>query len=417
MFRNKNKKPLPSDNRLTLDAKHTNMIKYFKDLQKSIAEKKKELKEMKAKYAELAKQSNKNLDNTQIQQKFGLAKDIKLLAEEIRQIEERDEETDYYVNTGNLLFSYYDKIDTNTISKIDDIVSDGNNGKVSSQNNNNYDKTAGNSTNSSGKSMNVLDFFNGKINAEADTANSDRADILENYMRLTDPNYIPAPKMDTSYDKCSRCNVELKIVINEGFMVCESCGKMHEIIIESDRPSYKDAPPEISYFAYKRSNHFNEILSQLMGAEQTQIPDDVLDKIMLEIKKERITNMAEVNHAKVRRYLKKLGYNKYYEHIPYIISRLNGVAPVSISPEIIEKLRAMFKAIQGPFVEARNKLAKDRKNFLSYSYILNKFCQLLSLDDLASRFVLLKNKSKLTICDNIWREICLHNRWQFIPSL
>ena len=82
----------------------------------------------------------------------------------------------------------------------------------------------------------------------------------------------------------------------------------------------------------------------------------------MEIKKERITNMASLNNKKIREYLKKLKLNKYYEHVPHIINRLNGLPPPIIKREIEEKLRIMFKEIQGPFMEV---CPKNRKNFLS----------------------------------------------------
>ena len=51
---------------------------------------------------------------------------------------------------------------------------------------------------------------------------------------------------------------------------------------------------------------------------------------------------------------------------------------VSLIEETEEKLRVMFKEIQGPFAKV---CPKGRKNFLSYSYVLHKFAELLELDD------------------------------------
>ena len=47
------------------------------------------------------------------------------------------------------------------------------------------------------------------------------------------------------------------------------------------------------------------------------------DKILLELKKERITNMVDITKNKIKEILKKLKFNKYYEHIPHIINKLN----------------------------------------------------------------------------------------------
>ena len=70
-------------------------------------------------------------------------------------------------------------------------------------------------------------------------------------------------------------------------MIFESL-KMHNeettIIIDSDKPSYKDPPREVSYFAYKRINHFNEWLAQFQAKETTQIPEEVLTDIINQIK-------------------------------------------------------------------------------------------------------------------------------------
>lgn len=112
--------------------------------------------------------------------------------------------------------------------------------------------------------------------------------------------------------------------------------------------------------------------------------------------------------------LKKLGYNKYYEHKAHIISKLSGIPPPTISRDTENKLRKMFKQIQIPF---ENNRPKNRTNFLSYSYVLHKFCQLLELDDFIKCFPLLKSRDKLRQQDDIWKRICKDLTWEFIPSI
>ena len=124
--------------------------------------------------------------------------------------------------------------------------------------------------------------------------------------------------------------------------------------------------------------------------------------------------MADLIPIKVRDILKKLKYNKYYEHIPHIINKLNGIPPPVMSRDNEEKLRRMFKEIQIPF---HKHCPKDRKNFLSYSYVLHKFVQLLSLDEFLMCFPLLKSREKLHQQDQIWKKICKELKWEFVPSL
>ena len=66
--------------------------------------------------------------------------------------------------------------------------------------------------------------------------------------------------------------------------VCPKCGTLEKLLVDSDKPSYKEPPREISYFAYKRINHFNEWLAQFQAKETTEIPQELYDQILIEIK-------------------------------------------------------------------------------------------------------------------------------------
>ena len=79
-----------------------------------------------------------------------------------------------------------------------------------------------------------------------------------------------------------------------------------------------------------------------------------------------------------------------------------------------EELRRMFKEIQVPFHKF---CPENRKNFLSYSYVLHKFVQLLELDELAYLFPMLKSREKLKEQDNLWEKICNYLNWEYIPSI
>ena len=95
-------------------------------------------------------------------------------------------------------------------------------------------------------------------------------------------------------------------------------------------------------------------------------------------------------------------------------SKLNGINPPIMSSEIEEEIRRMFKEIQIPFYKF---CPKDRKNFLSYSYVLHKFVQLLCLDEFLSCFPLLKSREKLHQQDVIWMKICKSLGWEYISTI
>jgi hypothetical protein len=218
----------------------------------------------------------------------------------------------------------------------------------------------------------------------------------------------------TETEHCSRCNIAREEVAAEGILVCPLCGSEEYMMVVSDYPSFRDPPKERNNYAYKKINHLNEILNQFQAKESTIIPDEVMNEVVCEIKKRRIQNIAELCEKDIREILKKLNRSKYYEHAAHIVSRLNGNPPPTITPEIEEKIRAMFQDIQAPFLLY---CPNDRTNFLSYSYILYKFFELLELDEYKIYFPLLKSRDRLISHDQIWKKICDYLKWEFITSI
>ena len=215
-------------------------------------------------------------------------------------------------------------------------------------------------------------------------------------------------------EHCSSCNTAREEITSEGTLVCPKCGSEEYALVVSDFPSFRDPPKERNNYAYKKINHLNEILNQFQAKESTIIPEEVMNEVILEIRKRRIANIADLTEEDIRQILKKLNRSKYYEHRAHILSRLNGNPPPTITPEIEEKIRAMFQDIQAPFLLY---CPDDRTNFLSYSYILYKFFELLELDEYKVYFPLLKSRDRLIAHDNIWRQICAYLQWEFIQSV
>ena len=103
-------------------------------------------------------------------------------------------------------------------------------------------------------------------------------------------------------------------------LVCESCGLIIAKLI-SEELTYREeqeTSEKIINYSYKRENHFNEWLSQFQAQETTSIPEDVIEQLRNELKKIKVKVVEEITHARVRSLLKKLKFNKYYEHVPYI---------------------------------------------------------------------------------------------------
>jgi predicted nucleic acid-binding Zn-ribbon protein len=265
-----------------------------------------------------------------------------------------------------------------------------------------------------GNAVEPLEIAVGKGKKEEEKGLS-RDVLLEKYLLKINPEYVKKSNdLDDMSGECTECGTDMMFSQNEAMLYCPECGMTEFILVDSDRPSYKDPPRESSYYAYKRINHFNELLAQFQAKGSTEIPQDIFDQILTELKKQRITDMKNLKYRQMREVLRKLKLNRQYDHIPYIISRLNGsIAPV-MDRETEEKLRHMFKEIQPSF---QKHCPKNRRNFLSYSYVLYKFCELLELDEFLASFPLLKNRDKLYQQSKVWEQICKEMDWEFIRSI
>ena len=125
---------------------------------------------------------------------------------------------------------------------------------------------------------------------------------------------------------------------------------------------------------------------------------------------------ADITTTDVRRALKALRMTKLYENSPSIHARITGVQPPRFSSEEERLLKTMFFRIQTPFEKARVQVCPQRKNFLSYSFCLYKFAELLGLP-YTQLFRLLKGREKLIAQDRIWEKICDSIGWVYYPTI
>jgi predicted nucleic acid-binding Zn-ribbon protein len=247
-----------------------------------------------------------------------------------------------------------------------------------------------------------------------------RDKMLERYLAKVDPTQIksgimPGSGIEPGWGSCPTCSIELTFYQNEALLGCPQCGYEEFVLVDSEKPSYKDPPREITYFAYKKINHFNEWLAQFQAKENTDIPQEVVESLMRELRKERISDPKKVKKEKIREILQKLKFSKMYDHVQQIKNRIqHQMTNLTLSKEQEEKLQYLFKEIQPAFIKY---CPANRSNFLSYPYVLYKLCQLLEMDEFLPCFQLLKSREKLYQQDQVWENICKEMQWQFIKSI
>jgi len=390
-FKMKSSKRANPEARTTLDAIHGQKIQSLLDEKSKVTDYKSELEKLRKKLTETASDM----------ESWRLERQIENLEKKVKSIETDTDISDYFLRSGDILFNYYDMQD-----------------KI-------HQGTAPVGNITKAKPGSILAILEEVATEEGSVSNSlvipqsapkkGRNELLNQYLLNEDPTMAKTDtfESDDLWTECIACGDEMIMCMNEANLTCPSCGYQELILIDSDKPSYKDPPREVSYYAYKKINHFNEWLAQFQAKESTEIPQDIYDAILLQLKKERITDMSTLKPAKMREILRGMNRSKYYEHIPHIINRLNGQNAPFMSRENEEKLRHMFREIQPAF---KKYCPKGRKNFLSYSYVLYKFCELLEMDEFLHCFARLKNRDKLYVQDKTWELICEEMAWQYIRT-
>jgi len=250
-------------------------------------------------------------------------------------------------------------------------------------------------------------------NNDVKSSTIENNNIVNKYLSNIDDGFLDVNSYVFQTNICQCCHKgELIPLEDEGILVCNGCSRIVPYLIENEKPSYKEPPKEVCFYAYKRINHFKEILAQFQGKETTQIPLEVIENIKLQIKKERI-DLNQITNIKTKEILKKLGYNKYYEHIPFIKDKL-GIKPPIMSPELEETLCNLFIELQSPYSKW---CPDDRVNFLNYYYTAYKLCELLGEEEYLQHFPMLKDREKRIEQDDIWKRICEELDWEFIPTI
>ena len=201
-FKTKSRKKITCDNRITLEAKHNEITERMDNDMKKLEELKRDKKAIKAQLSQLEKKDkSQHLDTI-----LDLKDNLRQLDEEISEIDKC--EINYYLDNGNLLFDYFEKLNNTQDTPINNI------------------KTINNSQNKS-----VMEYFNKNIkNIEKDSSVTSKDEIVDNYFFNTEENYLRQTNK-INVDFCKECNIEKTLYLSDGKIICQKCGDESSILI------------------------------------------------------------------------------------------------------------------------------------------------------------------------------------------
>lgn len=366
----------------TLDGKHKEFINEFVKNEYDV------IPQLKEERYSLTKQLEFETDLV-IEQIMEIKDRIKEINEKIKEL--KIKKNNYFLDNSKYIFEYFEnKKNINNVEETNKVV-----------------------TSKNQLLYNIFKLKNTNDNGDKNITENKNKNLVQKYLCNVDESFLDMNLYVKETDICQYCyKGELIPLDDEGVLICNICSVNIPYLIENEKPSYKEPPKEVCFYVYKKINHFKEILAQFQGKETTQIPDEVIEQMHQQIKKERI-DLSHLTYYKTKEILKKLGFNKYYEHIAFIKNKL-GIKPPVFSPELEDTLCNLFMEIQSPY----SKTCPDyRVNFLNYYYVLFKFCELLGETQYLNDIPLLKDREKLIEQDETWKKMCVELNWEFIPTI
>ena len=246
-------------------------------------------------------------------------------------------------------------------------------------------------------------------------SSDNRGQLMDRYDAKFHPGQSVVRVVPGNEFDCSDCGSACIYDGNSSYRLCPDCGSCEFVNGQTGDNITYDQQMHMNRsggFSYIRKNHLNELLAQIQGQEPTEIPEDVLDSVKVELHKMRVYECGDVTTTHVDDILHRLGLHKWYEHVVAITALISGRETVTMPPEIEDAIRTMFNQAQAPWEKHK---PPGRTNFLNYSYVLYQLCRLLEADEFLPRFRLLKSRQRLAEQDSCWRLICAELRWAFYP--
>jgi DNA-directed RNA polymerase subunit RPC12/RpoP len=199
------------------------------------------------------------------------------LRQEIVTMKNSFDEISYFTNTADILYQYYELVENGGFSetKTDKVTAAGNSilkyfSGVSMEPDASCSKEDCAAPKELPRQTGMSPLY--KVNRNRSTSNTSsdpdtKRTLLDKYLIFTEMDYVREIDMD-GCDKCAHCgSTVVTLMSNDGYIFCNDCNTVEYIIIDHEKPSYRDPPKEISYFAYKRINHLiiNVFMNRIFG--------------------------------------------------------------------------------------------------------------------------------------------------------
>lgn len=200
-------------------------------------------------------------------------------------------------------------------------------------------------------------------------------------------------------DYCHRCG-KYRVIDNDMYCSCPQCGETH-IVKFYVASSFADGSEFVrkKHYFYDRRTYFDSLLLNLQSHECTEklleLEPDVTEKIKIAMGTSRDTTT-------LKDILKGYKMKQYYKHVYAMLLFLyDTIKPNVLTLSEVSKLRVHFDCVNREYI----KMFPNKKNFMSYNFVLKKLLVVIARVDLAGMIPQPKSDIRKETNEKLWNKI------------
>ena len=214
-------------------------------------------------------------------------------------------------------------------------------------------------------------------------------------------------EIEHSNDICI-CGKKYTIESKNSEFVCHSCGnteRLYGAVFEDEQFWFQEGQ-RTKHGKYDPTKHCKFWVDRIQAKENTEIPKEVLHKIIKCIKSDDIW-LEQLDCSMIRRYLKILKLTQYNDHISLILKLITKKEPEQLTDKEQKMLYVYFARVIQIYTRIK---PPDKLNCVYHPFFIYKILEQLIRNSRRRRSILscihLQSRETLIENDRIWKNIC-----------
>jgi len=208
---------------------------------------------------------------------------------------------------------------------------------------------------------------------------------------------------------CEQCKKEMDVTPSTSQCFCRKCGLVDKLegTVFEDEQFFHQEGQRTKHGNYETNKHCKIWVGRIQARESKKIPPSLIAKLNRCIKMDGIIDSERVTCERIREYLRQLKKTKFNEHIPLIRQLLTGKVPPQLTDIELRKLSIWFDKVITIFGKIK---PPEKTNCPYHPYFIYKILDIMVEDVGRKKEILscihLQSRETVIENDKEWKKIC-----------